>query len=301
MWPPKPKFNADQIPDLTGKVIIVTGGNLGIGKETIKVLLQHNAKVYMASRNRDKACAAVQELRAETNREAIFLELDLSNLASVRKAAEEFLSHETELHVLFNNAGVMCTPRNQTTVDGYDLQFGTNVVGPFLFTQLLMPTLIAGAKASPDGRARIITTSSGAAYWHTLNWDSFRDGPRRRRMSPEALYAQSKFANVVVAHELAKRYADKGVLSLSCNPGNLRTGLFRELPSVQRKLMFMIMYPPPLGALTQLWGGTMPEAVNHNGEYLIPWARVGKCRKEAYDAEIGRRLWEWLEAEVRGK
>jgi len=107
----------------------LVGGNVGIGKETIKALLEHNAKVYMASRSKEKADAAISELKAQTGKEAIFLELDLSSLASVRKAAEEYLSKEHELHVLFNNAGVMWPPTELLTADGYDLQFGTNVLG----------------------------------------------------------------------------------------------------------------------------------------------------------------------------
>ena len=109
MFPPKPTWTADEMPDQSGKVMIVTGGNTGIGKETVKVLLQHNAKVYLAARSRSKAEAAIKDLKDETGKDAIFLELDLSSLASVRKAAEEFLNKEHELHILFNNACVACT------------------------------------------------------------------------------------------------------------------------------------------------------------------------------------------------
>ncbi|KAI0738884.1 hypothetical protein C8Q80DRAFT_1202611 [Daedaleopsis nitida] len=103
---PKSKFGADQIPDLTGRVALVTGGSGGIGLETVKVLLQHNAKVYLAARSRSKFESANASLKEMTGKEAIFLELDLSNLAAVKKSAEEFLSKERELHMLFNNAYV---------------------------------------------------------------------------------------------------------------------------------------------------------------------------------------------------
>ncbi|KAI0932764.1 hypothetical protein AcW2_001294 [Taiwanofungus camphoratus] len=300
-FPPKSKFSTNHIPDLTGQVVIVTGGNVGIGKETIKALLEHNAKVYMASRSQEKAEAAIKELKDQTGKEAIFLELDLSNLAFVRKAAEEFLSKENELHVLYNNAGVMWPPRELLTADGYDLQFGTNVIGHFYFTELLMPALLAGKETSPDKHARVITTSSSAAYRYTLNWDSFRDGSARRKMNSITLYSQSKFGNVVVAREVAKRYGDQGIISISLNPGNIQTELQRYAPSFLRKILNLALYPAPQGALTQLWAGTMPQALDNNGKFLIPWARVGVCRKEAYDDVIGGRLWTWLQEQVKGK
>ncbi|KAH9917183.1 uncharacterized protein B0H18DRAFT_1035790 [Fomitopsis serialis] len=299
LFPGKSHFSPDDIPDLTGQVIIVTGGNIGIGLETIKVLLQHNAKVYMASRNKDKATAAIQQLKEETSKEAIFLELDLSVLSSVKKAAEEFLSKEQELHVLFNNAGVMWCPIEWVTENGFDMQFGTNVVGHFLFAELLLPALFAGVNSSPDHHARVVTTSSSGAYLNTLDWDTFQESPKRKKTSSAVLYNQSKLANAIVARQIAKRYADKGIISLSLDPGGIDTELQRH-SRIRRSIMrAVILHPAPMGALTQLWAGTMPEALNHNGEFLIPWARVGKCRKEAYDDELGQRLWAWLKEQVK--
>ncbi|KZT65718.1 NAD(P)-binding protein [Daedalea quercina L-15889] len=301
-YPPKTTFSADQIPDLAGRVMIVTGGNTGIGKATVKALLQHDAKVYMASRSRDKAEAAIEDLKKETGKEAMFLELDLADYASIRRAAEEFLSKEPHLHVLFNNAGVMWCPPDMLGPDNYDLQWFTNVLGPFLFTRLLLPALIAGKATSPDGHTRIITTSSSGAYLQTINWDSLKDGPARRKMSPQMLYCQTKFANVVVTRQLAKRYADEGILAISLNPGNIDTDLARYTSgTVRRILKTFLLYPAHLGALTQLWAGTMPEALDHNGGFLIPWARVGKCRREAYDDVLGEKLWDWLENAIEGK
>ncbi|KAJ3485815.1 hypothetical protein NLI96_g4701 [Meripilus lineatus] len=300
-FPPKSTFSTDQIPDLSGRVVIVTGGNTGIGKETIKVLLEHNAKVYMASRSRDKAQAAIDDLKSQTGKDAIYLELDLSSLAGVRRAAEEFMSKERELHILFNNAGVMWPPVDLVTEDGYDLQFGTNVIGHFFFTELLMPALLAGKETSPDGHARVVTTSSSGAYFHTLQWETFVDGPARRKKTPMDLYHQSKFGNVVVARQVAKRYADKGIISTSVNPGNLKTDLLRHASAIQKFFVKFMLYPAPYGALTQLWAGTMPETINYNGQFLVPWARQGRCRAEAYDDELGEQLWNWLQEQVKDK
>ncbi|KAI0754737.1 NAD(P)-binding protein [Daedaleopsis nitida] len=291
-FPPKSTFSVDQIPSLAGRVVLVTGGNVGIGHETVKALLQHDAKVYLAARSREKAGAAIAYLKQETGKEAIFLELDLASLASVKKAAEEFLSKEQELHILFNNAGVMSPPMDLLSKDVFDLQWGTNVVGHWYFATLLIPALLAGVKTSPDHHARILTTSSAGAYLNTLHFDTFKDGLARRKTSADALYFQSKLGNAIVARQFAKRYGDKGIISISVNPGNIKTELQRHVPSLARQTMNLFFYPASQGALTQLFAGTMPEALNYNGEFLIPWARLGTCRPEAYDDELGQRVWQ---------
>ncbi|KAF9817523.1 hypothetical protein IEO21_03374 [Rhodonia placenta] len=219
LFPPRARFDTEQMPDLTGRVTIVTGIERKPNAPCAKALLEHNAIVYMATRNKRKAEEAIAELNERTGRLAIYLELDLSSLSSVKRAAEEFMSKEKKLHILFNNAGVMWSPREMLTAEGYDMQFGTNVLGHFYLTALLMPALLAGRDSSPDGYVRVITTSSSAAYRYTLNWDSFKAGAARRKMSPRTLYCQSKFADVVFARQLAKRYGEKGIVSISCNPG----------------------------------------------------------------------------------
>ncbi|PIL34954.1 hypothetical protein GSI_02741 [Ganoderma sinense ZZ0214-1] len=290
IWPPAPKFHVDQIPDLSGQTVIVTGGNSGSGYETVKVLLQHNAKVYLAARSRTNADAAIVSLREELGKEPMFLELDLASLSSVKNAADEFLSKESELHVLFCNAGVMWTPIDQLSEDGYDLQWGTNVVGHYYFSKLLMPALFAGAQTSPDHHARVITTSSSGAYLQTLEYDTFRDGPARRKLGTTQLYYQSKHGNAIVALELG-------------DPGNFKTNLTRHASTFFKIVLeVLLLYPAPFGALTQLFAGTMPEALNYNGEVrlLSPYyAVVLVLILTVYNDEIGSKLWDWLEAEVK--
>ncbi|TDL27094.1 NAD-binding protein [Rickenella mellea] len=298
-FPPKSKFNVEDIPDLTGKIVIVTGGNTGVGKETIKALLQHNAKVYMASRSKEKAEEAIADLKEDTGKDAIFLQLDLASLDAVKKATEEFASKETKLHILFNNGGVMFPPVKEVTTDGYDLQFGTNVIGHFYFTKLLLPTLLETAKTSPDGKVRVVNTSSSMHMFANLHFDTFRDGKKRAQMRTTKLYAQSKLGNVAFARELARRYGDQGIVSTSLNPGNLKTDLQRHVPSLLRKILDLSLYPAPYGALTQLYAGTSPGGADLNGKYLIPWARVGTARKDSSDPETGVSLWEWLEEQVK--
>ncbi|EKM52469.1 uncharacterized protein PHACADRAFT_260900 [Phanerochaete carnosa HHB-10118-sp] len=302
IWPPTPKFSVNHIPDLTGRVIVVTGANTGVGKETVKALLQHNAKVYLAARSRSKAEAAIKDLKDATGRDAIFLELDLSSLASVRKAAEEFLGKEYELNILFNNAGVMVPPIDQFTSDGYDLQFGTNVLGHWYFTELLLPALQAGARNSPDGYARVVTTSSSGAHLaKPVDWDTFREHPNRQKLGTQLLYFQSKLLNGVVAHESSKRYKDMNILCYACDPGALKTDLQRYATPFQKKLVNALLHEASYGALTQLWAGTMEETVQYNGEFLIPYARPGKTKTAMYDPEIGKRLWAYMEEQVKSK
>ncbi|KAH8115056.1 NAD-binding protein [Phellopilus nigrolimitatus] len=300
--PAAPAFSIEDIPDLSGKVIIVTGGNTGVGKETILALLRKNAKVYMAARSQPKAEAAIAELKTKTGREALFLELDLASLKSIKKAAEEFQSKESQLHILFNNGGVMAPPVEQLTADGYDLQFGTNCLGHFYFTKLLLPTLIETAKSTNDKHVRVITTSSSVHMFHGpgLKWDTLKDSPARRKYNKWLLYGQSKFGNVVVAKELARRYADEGIVSISVNPGNLTTDLHRHVSKAEQWLtQNLLQFPAPFGALTQLWGGTTPETAELNGKYLIPWARLGEPRADTQDPKTGEQLWDWLEEQVK--
>ncbi|KAK0481149.1 NAD(P)-binding protein [Armillaria luteobubalina] len=295
-FPPSPKWSADDIPDLSGRVIMVTGGNTGIGRETIRALLRRNAKVYMAARDEVKARNTIRELLQDTGKEAILLRLDLASLESVRAAAAEFTSKETELHVLFNNAGVMWPPLHQISVDGYDLQFATNIMGHFLLTHLLLGSLKAGANSLPEKKSRVINTSSGTIYLtHRINWDTLVDGLKRRGSSTEALYYQSKFANVLFSNELARRYGNEGIISISLNPGNIDSELLRHKPPIFKYLSPYILYSTTYGALTQLWAGTTPEAVVCNGMFLAPWARIGRPNSCTNDPAVAKKLWDWLE------
>jgi len=301
---PKSKFAAEDIPDLAGKVVIVTGGNTGIGKETVKALLAKNAKVYLAARSEERSKAAIEDLKQATGKEAIWLRLDLSSLKSVKDAAEDFLGKEAELHILFNNAGAMGAPIDQLTVDGYDMTWGTNALGPFYFTKLLLPALFKAS--TPENKSRVINTSSAGSiaavsvYGSGLDFATFKDSPRRRKCSSSELYGQSKFGNVVFTQELARRYGDK-IVTTAVHPGIIRSELGRNYANLESgfsKLLLRFLYPTPQGALTQLWAGTSPETANLNGEYLIPWARVGKPRSN--DPELGKELWTWFEEQVVG-
>ncbi|KAJ7142150.1 hypothetical protein C8R43DRAFT_582840 [Mycena crocata] len=293
-WPPKAKWSADKIPDLTGKVIIVTG-NTGIGKETVKALLAKNAKVYIASHNRARVDAAIDELQQVTGKKALFLEMNLASLSSVKAAAGVFQKLESKLDVLVNNAGVMCPPSEALTTEGYDLQFGLNVMGHYYFTKLLIPQLMAA------GSARIVNVSShGHILTDGIKWETITDGPARQKAKPLDLYNQSKFANVVVACEFARRYGDKGIVSTSVHPGLITgTRMGRDMSPTFLKIMSYVSYDAAMGALTSLYAATSPEALNANGKYFAPWARLGKPHPGTQDVELGAKVWAWLEEHTK--
>ncbi|KAG8214670.1 hypothetical protein J3R82DRAFT_9748 [Butyriboletus roseoflavus] len=335
--PPKPKFSVSDIPDLTGKVIIVTGASTGIGKETAKALLQHNAKVYVAARDQARSESAIQDLKTITGKEAVFLKLDLGNLGAVKVAAEEFLRYDFSTHedVLPDNfltarrlgwmfsltmrqcnqlvtkgslhscgdlfiSGVMFPSVSQLTSDGYDLQFGTNVLGRhYYFTKLLLPLLISTAKTSSDGKARIVTVSSSAHIMGSLKFETFKDTSARKKYSTFNLYSQSKFGNVVFASELDRRYRTEGIVSISLNPGNIRSDLQRHMGSIIRRVMYLGFYDIGHGALTHLYASTSPAAADLGGKYLVPWARIGPSHKDAHDPKVGQALWEWCEEQIK--
>ncbi|KAG8900540.1 hypothetical protein FRC01_010100 [Tulasnella sp. 417] len=307
LFPPTSPYNPERdIPDLTGKVVIVTGGNGGVGRETVKHLLSKNAKVYMASRSQDLAEQAIRELKEETGKEAIFLELDLSGLDKVTRAANEFKSKESELHILFNSAATLGTPLQQLSDEGVELQFGTNVLGPAHFTLLLIPELVAGAKASPDGKARVVNVSSSGVYLNhskLINWESLEtDGTaERKKLGSLPLYNQSKYAVLAFSNELARRYADQGITSNALNPGGIRTRLFRRMGSFNEWFIYTFLtYPVEKGPLTSLYVGTSPETKDANGGWFVPFARRAPHDRFTKNAEIEARLWDWIEEKRKG-
>ncbi|KAI0046508.1 NAD-P-binding protein [Auriscalpium vulgare] len=316
MFPPKPTWTVAQVPDLAGTVALVTGGNSGIGKEMCKVLLSRNAKVYLAARSEAKAHEAIAELKAHTGKEDVhFLRLDLADLTSVRRAAEEFTANEQHLHLLFNNGGVMNTPLDNVTAQGYDGQFGTNVLGHYFLTQLLLPTLLRTAHAdgqSPSKVRVIHTSSSGHAQLTVpggIDWASVQKGDAalsaRKRLGIMKLYGQSKLGNVLLSNELARRYGAQGVVSIAVHPGSIKTDLGRHMnswspPILIARLLSYFFYDVSYGAITPLYAGTSEEALDMNGEYLTAWARRQVPNPDALRPDLMEKLWAWCEEQVKG-
>ncbi|KAG6374228.1 hypothetical protein JVT61DRAFT_4887 [Boletus reticuloceps] len=298
-FPGRATFKTADVPDMTGKVVLVTGGTAGIGKETARVLLTKNAKVWITARDQSKGEAVLKELKDATGKDANLIVMNLANLKSIKRAADEFNSKETQLNVLFNNAGVMIPPIEMLTDDDYDLQFGTNVLGHFYFTKFVLPTLLSTAKSSSDGTARIVNTASNGHWYGGLKFDTMKDGPARSKEGPWQLYGQSKTGNIVFALELSRRYGDQGIVSTSLNPGGIKTDLQRHSGGFLQWIADYFLYDVSYGAITQLYAGTIPDGKTLNGKYLIPWARIGYPRPDTQDPEIGKKLWEYLEEQVK--
>ncbi|KAF7343514.1 Short-chain dehydrogenase/reductase family protein [Mycena sanguinolenta] len=292
-----PHFRPERdMPDLSGKIALVTGGNTGIGYETVEQLLLKNAKVYLAARSGQKANAAIERLEAETKKRAILLQLDLADLRSVRKAAEAFLAQESRLDLLFNNGGVMISPPEMLTAQGHDLQFGTNCIGHFFLTELLLPALLQ-SHADTGTRARVMHTSS---IGHTfapgrgIEFESLKGGEERDEwvksaggtMGPWRLYGESKLGNILVSNYFAREYGDK-IVSSALHPGSIRSELNRHASALLQIISnTFFKFPAPMGAYTQLWGATVADADSINGQYLIPWGKIGKTDPRAGDRAL---------------
>ncbi|KAJ7455116.1 NAD(P)-binding protein [Mycena latifolia] len=305
MFPPK-FLPARDMPDLSGKVILVTGGNAGIGYETVKQLLLKNAKVYLAARSPEKAADAIERLEQETNKTAIFLKLDLADLPSVRKAAESFLVQESRLDILFNNGGVMVSPPEQLTAQNYDLQFGTNVIGHFFLTELLIPALTKSYEET-HVPARIINTSSFGhrfAPGNGVEFATLKGGPERDAWIKKAgnfkgrwqLYGGSKIGNIFISNYFAKTYS--GVLvSCALHPGGIKTELYRHT-SRWEQMIGVLLYPAPMGAYTQLWGATVATPAEITGQWLMPFGKVASPDKRASNTQVEDKLIAYIKEQV---
>ncbi|WP_370948119.1 SDR family oxidoreductase [Amycolatopsis sp. cg5] len=218
-----------QVPDQTGRRIVVTGANSGTGKEATKRLADAGAHVIMAVRTPEKGEAARQEILREVPHAKLEVRrVDLADLDSVRAFATELLDEGAPLNVLVNNAGVMMPPRRATTKDGFELQFGSNFLGPFALTNLLLPLLLDSAAP------RVATMSSGMANHGRIRIKDLQFAGNYRA---SAAYAQSKLANLLMATELAKISDERGwdLLSTAAHPGYTRTNLQTAGPNLGRE------------------------------------------------------------------
>ncbi|KAI1354755.1 putative estradiol 17 beta-dehydrogenase [Xylaria sp. FL0043] len=317
-FPPAPTFGERDIPDLAGKIYIVTGANSGIGKEVAALLYKKNAKVYVGARSESKAQTAIKDIKdaaPSSTGSLIYFHLDLSDLTSVKAAAETFLAQESSLHTLFNNAGTMVAPVEPPlkTVQGYELALGTNCVGTHLFTQLLMPTLIKTAKASLPHSVRIIWLSSFALELSAhrevglstdnLDYHVPKDAEERYGLSKAGVWA--------LGVEYARRYKDDGIVSVPINPGNLTTELARDQPFLIKFIAKLVCYPAARGAITELYAAFSPEAAAADVTKTLvgPFGRILPLREDLPKATLPeteggtggtRKFWEWCEEQIKG-
>jgi NAD(P)-dependent dehydrogenase (short-subunit alcohol dehydrogenase family) len=288
------KWNTNDIPDQTGRIAVITGANTGLGFETAKALAARGASVVLAVRDVDKGKDAATRIAAHSPGADVTIQpLDLSSLDSVRTAADELrASHGIDL--LINNAGVMYTPRS-TTADGFELQFGTNHLGHFAFTGLLLDRLLAVAGS------RIVTVSSvGHRIRARINFDDLQS---ERRYSRIAAYGQSKLANLMFTYELQRRLATTGTttIAVAAHPGGSNTELVRNSPAALRALNAVlgrwVAQSASMGALPTLRAATDPTVLG--GQYYGPdgfrevrgHPTVVDSSRQSHDTATQRRLW----------
>jgi NAD(P)-dependent dehydrogenase (short-subunit alcohol dehydrogenase family) len=282
-------WTAENIPDLTGKIAIVTGANSGIGYEMARALAQKQATVILACRSKDKGEVAVRQITQEyPQTKAVLMQLDLSDLASIRRFADEFTSDYDRLDMLINNAGIMAIPFGKT-VDGFELQFGTNHLGHFALTGLLLNLILS------TSQARVTTVSSGGHRFGRIDFDNLNGekGYDRGRA-----YAQSKLANLLFTYELQRRFESAGVdtRAVAAHPGWTATNLQAHWRMI-RILNPFIAQPPKMGALPALYAATAPDV--QGGDYYGPrgWQELRgyptrvKSSKSSYDMAVAARLW----------
>ncbi|MET8681781.1 oxidoreductase [Streptomyces sp. NPDC004647] len=293
------RWTAEQIPDQSKRVVLVTGANSGLGLATTRALARKGAHVILAVRDEAKGRRAVAEITAEHPAAQLEVrQLDLADLDSVRAFSEQLHSDRAYLDVLINNAGLMAPPRTLSP-QGHEVQFAANHLGHFALTGLLLDLLEAG------DNPRVVTVSSPNHRQGTIFFD---DLSGERKYSPMGYYNQSKLANAVFGWELHKRLTAAGspVRSLLAHPGYTSTNLQTSSPVGMVKLLFgRLLLPlaqsPDQGALSQLYAATAPNV--EGGQFIGPdgMAELRGAPKQvalaprASDAETCRRLWELSE------
>jgi NAD(P)-dependent dehydrogenase (short-subunit alcohol dehydrogenase family) len=302
-------WTVEQIPNQAGRRALITGANSGIGYPTALELARSGAHVLLACRDRAKGDAALARLRAEvSNASAEVVLLDLASLDSVREVAAAEVARGLPLDLLINNAGVMAPKKRLQTKDGFELQFGTNVLGHFALTALLLPALERAAAQSPQ-RPRVVTIASIAHKSGRLNFDDLQS---EKIYNPTGAYRQSKLADLMLAFELDRRLRvasppASSVMSVAAHPGVASTNLFQvgDFPPVERLVrravgvaIGTLLNSDAEGAVPTLFAATAPEAVS--GDYYGPQGfaemrggDVGPAEmaQQALDHAAAARLW----------
>lgn len=286
-------WTTTDIPDQNGRVAVITGANTGLGYETAAALAARGAHVVLAVRNLDKGKdAAALISRRNPGASVALQELDLTSLDSIRSAAEQLRADHDRIDLLINNAGVMWTPKS-TTKDGFELQFGTNHLGHFAFTGLLLDRML------PVEGSRIVTVSS---IGHRIRADiHFDDLQWERSYSRVAAYGQAKLANLLFTYELQRRLAPHGTtIAAAAHPGGSRTELTRNLPPLLARVTPLIeplFQGADMGALPTLRAATDPGVLG--GQYYGPdgwgeqrgYPKVVQSSRKSHDIDVQKRLW----------
>ncbi|GFF95092.1 hypothetical protein IFM53868_07846 [Aspergillus udagawae] len=277
-----PPLTERNLGDQTGKVFAVTGATSGNGLRLVRILYQHNGKVYLAARNASKAQQVIEDMKRdfpESRGQLHFLHLELSDLSTIKGSVEEFLSKESQLHVLWNNAGVMVPPQGSKTQQGYELQLGTNNLGPFPLIRLLYPALAKTAAVSPANTVRVVWVSSSAVS-----------------LAPKPAV---DFSNMDY-HVMKEPGQNTQGAKQSLDPGVAATELQRTMPWWMSMLVKLVGQKPEIGAYIQLCAGLQFDLDCHKPDtWIVPPGKRAPGRKDLFDAALGHKYWEWNEEQIR--
>ena len=285
------KWTSGDVPGQQGRLAVVTGANTGLGLETARVLAAHGASVVPAVRDTEKGKAAAARIAGTAPGADVTVQhLDLASLDSIRAAAGELRARYPRIDLLINNAGVMFTPK-QTTSDGFELQFGTNHLGHFALTGLLLEQML------PVPDSRVVTVSS---IMHRVRARiNFDDLQGERSYSRVGAYSQSKLANLMFTYELQRRLSDAGAtIAVAAHPGLANTELTRNSPAIAAFFYARVMSQnAAMGALPVLRAATDPAVLG--GQYYGPrgffgargYPKLAESSRRSHDSAIQRRLW----------
>lgn len=286
-------WTTTDIPDQTGRTAVVTGANTGLGYETAKALADKGARVVLAVRNVDKGSDAAARITAAHPEATVAVqELDLTSLESVRAAAEQLRSNYDTIDLLINNAGVMMTPKD-TTQDGFELQFGTNHLGHFALTGLLLDRIVA----APGSR---VVTVSSVGHRFARNGIRFDDLQWQKDYSRVGAYGQAKLANLMFTYELQRQLQGTETIAAAAHPGGSRSELTRNLPrlvELASNVLSPLYQGADMGALPQLRAATDPGVIG--GQYFGPdgfgeqrgYPVVVASSRPSHDVAAQKRLW----------
>lgn len=269
---------------MQGKTVLITGANSGIGKVAANTLAGMGATVVLACRRPDAAEAAMAEIRQQhPDASLAFVQIDLASLASVRRAAAEVMAKHPTLDVLINNAG-LANMKRELSVDGFEMTFAVNHLGPFLFTNLLLPALRAA-------KGRVITVASGAHVVGKMHWDNLQF---ERGYFVLRSYAQSKLANILFTKALAERVAADGIHANCLHPGAVSTNIWPERNWLERtfsKVLRLFLISPEQGARTSIWLASGDVGGKANGSYFEN-CREKTPSRAARNHDAAEKLWD---------
>jgi NAD(P)-dependent dehydrogenase (short-subunit alcohol dehydrogenase family) len=314
LFPPSPAFTEKDVPSLVGKVFIVTGGNSGIGLELVKILYSKGGTVYIAGRSPTKIASAIESIKfihTTSLGQVSSLPVDLSDLTTISACVSAFLAQETRLDVLWNNAGIAQVPAGSLSVQGHEAHIGTNCLGSFLLTKLLLPMLIQTAKSSTKASVRVVFISSGI-----IDMNAPPGGVSLAELAPgnhskdkARNYSASKAGDWLLASEFDRRIRNDGIACVALSPGTLKTKSWDKKPFL-KAMLTPFMYEPKMGAYTELWAGLSQDVkCEDGGRFAIPWGRWHPAPKkdileslktrEEGGTGLAAEFWTWCEEQTK--